>query len=111
MICRMWRGWTAPENAAAYQRLLTGTILPDIRARNIPGLITHQALRRDTVGEDGVPEVEHTVLIWFETLEHIKGFVGEDYTIAYVPTTAQAVLARWDPRATHWDVFDNPCAP
>jgi len=35
MICRLWRGWTSPENAASYEALLKGTIIPAIEGRAI----------------------------------------------------------------------------
>jgi hypothetical protein len=108
MICRLWRGWTSPENAAAYQALLKHEIMPGIRAKDIAGLLAHQALRRDIIGADGTPETEHMTLIWFETLEDVQGFVGQDYTIANMPAAAQAVLKRWDKRVLHFDVFDDP---
>lgn len=108
MICRVWRGWTSPENASRYQALLKTEIMPGIRAQNIPGLLTHQALRRDITGEDGTPETEHMTLIWFDHIDSVKGFVGEDYTIANMPDAARAVLKRWDLRVAHYDVFDDP---
>ncbi len=37
MICRYWRGWTTPENADAYEKLIRHDIMPGIAARNIPG--------------------------------------------------------------------------
>ena len=36
MILRVWRGYTSPENAAAYEALLTGEIMPAIAARKVP---------------------------------------------------------------------------
>ena len=108
MICRVWRGWTTPENAKPYQALLKGEIMPGIRAKDIPGLLTHQALKRDMTGKDGSPEIEHMTLIWFNSLEDVKGFVGADYTIANMPEAAKAVLKRWDQRVLHFDVFDDP---
>lgn len=106
MICRLWRGWTTPQNALAYQTLLAEEIMPGIYARNIPGLKHHEALKRECVGEDGAPEVEHMTLIWFDTLDEIKGFVGADYTIANMPDAARAILKRWDKRVIHFEVFD-----
>lgn len=108
MICRMWRGWTTPENASAYQTLLKGQILPGIRKRDIPGLIAHQAMRREITIDDGTGEVEHMTLMWFETLDQVKGFVGEDYGVSHVPASARAVLKRWDERVAHFEVFDDP---
>jgi hypothetical protein len=37
MIGRMWHGWTAPENADAYERLLKDTIFPGIAATGVRG--------------------------------------------------------------------------
>jgi hypothetical protein len=31
MIARLWRGWTAPENADAYERLLLSKVEPIAR--------------------------------------------------------------------------------
>ena len=39
MILRVWHGWTTSENAAAYQQLLTTSIVPSIISREIPGLV------------------------------------------------------------------------
>jgi hypothetical protein len=27
MICRLWRGWTTPENADAYERIVRGQVI------------------------------------------------------------------------------------
>ena len=36
MICRIWRGWTTPDKAAAYEAVVRGTVIPGIEARTIP---------------------------------------------------------------------------
>ncbi|MEO9971969.1 MAG: antibiotic biosynthesis monooxygenase [Hyphomonadaceae bacterium] len=107
MICRHWRGWTTPENAAPYQTLLTNTIMPDIFARGIDGLVSYQAMHRDITNPDGSAETEHTTLMWFTSIDAIKNFVGEDYEVANMPEAAKAVLSRWDARVLHYDVFDE----
>jgi hypothetical protein len=33
MICRLWRGWTTPENADAYERVVRSEVIPGIEAR------------------------------------------------------------------------------
>ncbi len=105
MICRVWRGWTSPENAAAYQSLLTGEIMPEILGRGIPGLIRYQAVQRAADGDDGAPEVEHMTLIWFESLDAVRGFVGDEIERANMPKKAAAILKRWDARVAHFEVF------
>lgn len=108
MICRVWRGWTTPENAEAYQALLTGQIMPGFRAKGLPGFKTHQAAARQITGPDGTIEIEHMTLIWFANIDDIKRFAGADETVANVPQAAREVLKRWDSHAAHYDLFDDP---
>jgi len=44
--------------------------------------------------------------MWFDNLEAVKSFVGEDFEVAHVPAAARAVLSRYDERAIHYEVFD-----
>lgn len=99
MIARIWHGWTTPENADAYEALLTSEILPGIAARKLPGYRGPHLLRRAT-GD----EVEFVTILWFESLEGIKALAGDDYEAAYVPPRARAVLQRFDARSQHYDV-------
>jgi hypothetical protein len=46
-------------------------------------------------------------LMWFDTLDGVKEFKGEDYEAAHVPTQAQVVLADFDERAAHYEVLDH----
>jgi antibiotic biosynthesis monooxygenase (ABM) superfamily enzyme len=102
MICRLWRGWTTAENAAAYEELLRSTIIPGIEARAIPGFRQIDMMRRP-LGD----EIEFATIMWFDDLQSIKGFVGEDAEVSHVPASARAVLARFDERAVHYQVFDR----
>ena len=102
MICRIWRGWTTYENAAAYEDLLRSTVIPGIEARAIAGFQHIDMMRRETSGE-----VEFATIMWFKSLDAVKAFVGEDYEAAHVPAAARAVLSRFDERAVHYEVFDR----
>ena len=102
MICRYWRGWTAPENADAYQTLLTQEVIPGIEARNIAGFRHIDVMRRD-LGD----EVEFATIMWFDGRQAIIDFVGEDFEVAHVPDRAQQVLKRFDRRVAHFDVIDQ----
>jgi hypothetical protein len=102
MICRLWRGWTTPDNAGAYERIVRTEVIPGIEARDIPGF-RHIDLMKRVVGD----EVEFQTLMWFDSLEAITAFVGEDVTVSHVPPAARAVLARFDERATHYEVIDR----
>jgi antibiotic biosynthesis monooxygenase (ABM) superfamily enzyme len=102
MICRLWRGWTTPENADAYEAVVRGQVIPGIEARQIPGFRSIDLMRRDLSGE-----VEFQTLMWFDSLENIKAFTGEDYEVAHVPEAARAVLSRFDARSAHFEVLDR----
>jgi hypothetical protein len=102
VICRLWRGWTSPENADAYQRIVHHEVIPGIEARKIPGFRHIDLMKRDLGGE-----VEFQTLMWFDSLDAIKAFVGEDYSVSHVPPQARAVLKRFDERAAHYEVIDR----
>ena len=42
--------------------------------------------------------------MWFENVEAVRSFAGEDYEVAVVPKKARAVLPRYDERSQHYDV-------
>ena len=96
MIKRIWHGYTTPENADAYERLLDTVVFPGIEAKKIPGYRSIELLRR-AVGD----EVEFTTVMSFDSLENVIAFQGADYEAAYVPDTARKILKRWDARSTH----------
>ena len=83
MIQRIWHGYTTPENAEAYETLLKNEIMPGIAAKQIPGYLGMQILRR--VSEEHPGEIEFITIMKFSKLEDIKGFVGEDYSVANLP--------------------------
>jgi len=101
-ICRLWRGWTTPDNADAYERIVRGEVIPGIEAPAIPGFRHIDLLRRE-YGD----EIEFVTLMWFDSIDAIKAFVGEDHEVAHVPDAARAVLARFDERVTHFEVLDR----
>jgi hypothetical protein len=101
MICRLWRGWTTPDNADAYEAVVRGQVIPGIEARRIPGFRSIDLIRRERDHD-----VEFMTLMWF-----VKAFTGEDYDVAHVPPAAQAVLADFDRRSAHYEVLDRRDQP
>jgi heme-degrading monooxygenase HmoA len=102
MICRLWRGWTTKDDADAYERIVREEVIPGIEARRIPGFRSIDLVRRE---QD--QDVEFMTLMWFESLDDVRGFMGEDYEAAHVPTRAQAVLTDFDRRSAHYEVLDR----
>ena len=102
MICRLWRGWTTPENAGDYERIVRNEVIPEIEARKIPGFRHVDLMKRDLGGE-----IEFQTLMWFDSLDAVKAFMGDDYTVSHVPAEARAVLNSFDDRAAHFEVIDR----
>lgn len=99
MIRRVWRGWTTPENADAYQRILLDEVIPMIEAKAMPEYRGIEVLR-EHIGD----EVEFCTIMNFDTLDGVKAFQGDDYARCHVPAVAQTVLKRWDEFSRHYDV-------
>ncbi len=102
MICRLWRGWTTLDNADAYEAIVRGEVIPGIESRGVAGF-RHIDLMKRALGD----EIEFQTLMWFDSLDAIKAFVGEDYAVSHVPGAARAVLKRFDERAAHYEVIDR----
>lgn len=102
MIARIWHGWTVPEKADVYENLLKTEIFPGIASKNVPGYRGIRLLRRPLGSE-----VEFITIMWFESLEDVKKFAGEDYEKAYVPPKAREVLARFDDRSKHYEIREK----
>ncbi len=99
MISRVWHGWTIPGNADAYEQLLKNEIFIGIQNRQIAGLRGIHLLRRN-LGD----EVEFITVMWFDTLNAVRVFAGEDYEVSVVPPKARELLASFDERSQHYDV-------
>lgn len=103
MIARLWRGWTTPTNADAYEALLQGTILPGIAARAMEGYRGAHLLR-----DDREEETEFVTLLWFDSLEAVRAFAGADHEVAVVPPEARRLLERFDALSAHYEVRRSP---
>lgn len=99
MICRIWHGYTTQENADVYEALLKEEIFVGIKDRQIHGYRGIQLLRRN-LGD----QVEFITIMWFESLDAVRVFAGEDYEAAVVPQKARMVLSSFDERSQHYEV-------
>jgi len=99
MICRLWHGWTTPGNADAYEALLREEVFGGIAARRIAGYRGIELLRRSAD-----EEVEFVTLMWFDSLDDVRAFAGDDYAQAVVPDAARKLLHRFDAASTHYEV-------
>ncbi len=99
MISRIWHGYTTPSNADAYEALLKSEIFLGIQSRRIEGYKGIQLFRRSLDAE-----VEFITIMWFESLDAVRKFAGEDYELAVVPPKTRALLTKFDERSQHYEV-------
>jgi len=99
MVARVWRGYTSVKNAEAYETFLKTDFMPAVETKKIPGYRKFQLLRKNETDE-----VAFITIMWFDDLEQVKAFAGEDYEKAVVHPTAQALLKRYDDRSVHFEL-------
>jgi len=102
MISRIWHGYTTGDNADTYESLLQKEIFVGIANRNIEGYRGIQLLRRELPAE-----TEFITIMWFDSVDSVRKFAGEDYEKAVVPEAAQKVLSHYDERSAHYVVRTN----
>lgn len=100
MIARIWHGWTNMQNADAYEQLLKHEIFINISSKNIEGYIGIELLKRPVNNE-----TEFITIMYFENLEAVKQFAGENYEVAVVPENARRLLLRYDHTSQHYEVL------
>lgn len=97
MIARIWHGYTKLEQSKSYEDLLRKEVFAGIKKMNIPGYKGIQLLKRN-LGH----EIEFVTIMWFDDLDSVKAFVGEEYARAYVPEEARKLLSRFDKESRHY---------
>lgn len=103
MLLRIWHGWTAPDDADAYERLVTEEVLPRVAREAGDDLLGYEVGRRDR-GE----RVEFVTLLRFASEEAIAGMVeGDDLEEAHVPEAARELLVDWGERVAHYEVRER----
>ncbi|MEO6329192.1 MAG: antibiotic biosynthesis monooxygenase [Ginsengibacter sp.] len=99
MIARIWHGFTSFENADAYEKFLKTEFMPAVEKKNIRGYRKFQLLRKEETNE-----VAFITIMWFDTMEQIKDFAGDDYEIAVIHPIALSLLKRYDSHSKHFDL-------
>ncbi len=98
-IIRTWKGWTTLENAPIYEDMLINEVFPTVKKNGVLGL---EKVSISTINKTN--EVEFFLMLQFDSLDSVKLFAGEDYTIAYIPENAKRVLKRFDKTADHYEL-------
>jgi len=108
VISRHWKGIARHECADRYVDHLEADTFPQLAS--LPGFIRATVLRRDVA--EGI---EFQIVTLWESRSAIEAFAGPDPEIAVVPAGVQAMMLRYDERATHYQVqctfADSNAAP
>ncbi|MBI3150771.1 MAG: antibiotic biosynthesis monooxygenase [Chloroflexi bacterium] len=97
MIARMWHGRVPTSKAEAYREFLNVRAIPDYRS--VQGNLSVHILER----AEG--EVTHFITLTFwENLEVIKAFAGEDIEIAKYYPEDKDFLLEFEPTVFHYEV-------
>lgn len=102
MILRLWSGWTTPENATAYDRVLDTEVAPGIAARKLAGLERFEVWHR--LPEERQGRHEFLTAMRFRDLAAVAEFTGGDPHASVVPDRARAVLDSFDQHSRHYEL-------
>jgi len=103
MIVRMWHGRVPAEKAGRYREFLNQRAVPDYRS--VPGNISVHILER----ADGAVTHFVTMTFW-ENLEVIRGFAGEDIEVAKYYPEDRDFLLEFEPSVVHYEVAGGESA-
>ncbi len=98
VIVRTWTARATRSGAADYHAYFAGTLLPALRG--LAGFAGGYLLSRE---DDGV--VELTTDTFWDSLDAIRAFAGEDMSRSVVEPEAQAMLLDFDRTAVHRNVL------
>jgi hypothetical protein len=100
VICRMWHGWTRNANADGYDTYLKDELFPRLeRELTEHGYLGFQVLRLAKENE-----VEFITLVWFESVEAVRSFAGENYENPVISEKARSLLSRYAERVEHYEL-------
>ncbi|NLG19812.1 MAG: antibiotic biosynthesis monooxygenase [Actinomycetales bacterium] len=102
MILRLWSGWTTPDLAADYDRVLDTEVAPGIVERGLPGLEQFEVWRR--IAEERDDRHEFLTAMRFTDLAAVAEFTGGDPQHSVVPPRARAVLDTFDAHSRHYEL-------
>ncbi len=100
MIARIWRGYALPEKAEEYVKHLERSVLSELRQIN--GFQNIILLRQDST-----QVVEFVVLTFWESMEAIRKFAGDDAEVAVVAPAAQPLFREYDSTVRHFEIVLN----
>jgi heme-degrading monooxygenase HmoA len=104
MIARVWRGYTRPEDADAYETMLKPELLPGIS--KVKGYRGSYLLRR-VLGQ----ETEFMTIMLWDSVDAIRAVTGPDYETAVIPDERRKYLTRYEQRSAHYEIVATHALP
>lgn len=98
-IARVWHGYTTKSNSGKFETILRDEVFPSIAANKPQGYKGAQLLKRE-MGD----RVEFTTIMWFDNIEAVKQFAGEDYETAHIDPSVRPLLLEYDHTSAHYDL-------
>ncbi len=100
MIARIWHGTTTIQDYEAYTDFMKSRAIPDYKKTE--GFVKLTFLRRieDTIGH-------FTLITFWETMEVIENFAGEDLEKAKYYPEDRNFLLEFEEKVTHYEVFSG----
>jgi heme-degrading monooxygenase HmoA len=98
MIARVWRGIATQDNVAHYVEHFQRGVLPELKQLN--GFHEAHVLQKATGNQ-----VEITVMTWWDSMDAIRSFAGDNVETAVVAPAAHAVLIAYDTTVTHYEML------
>lgn len=101
VIVRTWTATATPSGADRYRQYFAETLLSQLH--DLPGFLRGYLLSRELNDSDGT--IELTTHTFWESIEAVHAFAGQNVTTSVVEPEAQAVLLQFDRTATHFRLW------
>jgi len=107
VIARTWHGKTPREKAEEYEQYLSGAIK---KFPSIKGNLGYQLMRIDG-GPDGEQYVEFQVISYWESLDSIKAYAGQDIRRTHDLPRDKEFLVGMEPFVRNYELRVNAIRP
>jgi len=107
VIARTWHGKTPRDKADAYEKYLSGAIA---KFPSIPGNLGYQLMRIDG-GPDGEQYTEFQVISYWESLDAIRAYAGEDVRRTHDLPRDREFLVGMEPYVRNYELRVNALRP
>ena len=98
MIAKIWHGTTKIENYEEYTEFMKSVAIPDYQKTHGFKKLTFLRNIKDKIGH-------FTLITFWENLEVIKNFAGEDFEKAKYYPEDENYLLEFEEEVTHYEVF------